>query len=283
MSPRTADRITRCSLASAAAIAGGWIVIMAFGLASESWPALVHPGPGRLLADDRWSPTEGAYGLGPMILGTVFVTLGGVALAAPLALGTAVFCHAGRPGWVRSGVRLVHRIAAAVPSVVWGLFGLTTVVPWLARVQPPGVSALAGMVVLGCMLLPTLALLADASLAAVPESRTSSAAALGMDRWTIALVVTLPGARPGLLAAVVLAVARGLGETMAILMVSGNVVAVPSGLFDPIRTLTANIALEMAYATGTHRSVLFLSGLLVLAPIAALVTVRELRRGWRRE
>ena len=159
---------------------------------------------------------------------------------------------------------------AGIPSVVYGLWGLTVLAPLIARWQPPGVSVLAGALVLALMVLPTVALTASSALAAVPASLLQGAAALGLSRRAVVLGVALPAARGGIVGGVLLAAARALGETMALLMVAGNVVQMPSGLFEPVRVLTANIALEMAYASGDHRAALFASGVLLTALVLAL-------------
>ena len=156
-------------------------------------------------------------------------------------------------------------LLAGIPSVVYGLWGLVVLVPIIQGWQPPGASVLAGILVLALMIVPTVALFADAALRQVPMHLISAAAALGMRRWTITTKVMLPAARHGIGAGVMLAFGRALGETLAMVMVCGNIVQVPASLFDPVRTLTANIALEMAYAQGAQRSALFASGLALLA------------------
>ncbi len=147
--------------------------------------------------------------------------------------------------------------------------------PLINRIHPPGLSLLAGVLILTIMILPTIALMADAALANVPPSYLRGAAALGMSRWGTVRQVVLPAARQGLFTGVILATGRAIGETMAVLMVTGNVVRTPHSIFDPIRTLTANIALEMAYASGDHRGALFVSGLCLLVMIALLAMAAE--------
>jgi phosphate transport system permease protein len=148
-------------------------------------------------------------------------------------------------------------------------------VPIIARLHPPGPSLLAGVIILSIMILPTIALVADASFANLPDDYLKGAAALGLSRWGTIYGVVLPSAKSGLITGVILQTGRAIGETMAVLMVCGNVVRTPHSIFDPIRTLTANIALEMAYAMGDHRAALFVSGLLLMALVAALVLAAE--------
>jgi len=164
-------------------------------------------------------------------------------------------------------------LLAGIPSVVYGLWGLVVLAPIIRRWQPPGVSLLAGVMVLAIMILPTIALVMDTAIAAVPKPHLESAAALGLGRAATVFRVILPTAKVGILTALVLGAGRAIGETMAVLMVCGNVVQLPASVFDPVRTLTANIALEMAYATADHRAALFVSGLMLLGLIVGMVAV----------
>lgn len=204
-------------------------------------------------------------------------------LAVPLGILSAVFCRLYAPPSLSRLYRRLLELLAGIPSVVYGLWGLVVLVPLIARIQAPGASLLAAILVLTLMVLPTMALAAEASLAAVPVSYLQGAAALGLSPWAILRGVMFPAARSGLFTGMILQSGRAIGETMAVLMVCGNVVQTPSSLFDPIRTLTANIALEMAYALGSHRAALFLSGLLLLGMSMALVSTAEWisrRRGY---
>lgn len=265
------DRVTAGVLRAAAAAAGGITLLIAIYLVRESLPALRAVGPLRFVSDPSWSPLQGAYDLAPMLAGTLVVTAGAVLLATPLAVASAVF---GR-FYVRGALSRVHRrvleTLAGVPSVVFGLWGLMVLVPAIAEIGPPGQSVAAGMLVLALMILPTIALVGDAALGAVPSEPLRGAAAAGLSRWAIVRSIALPAARPGIGVGVLLGTGRALGETMAVVMVTGNVVQVPGGLLEPARTLTANIALEMAYATEAHRSALFVSGLVLAGLTVALV------------
>ena len=211
----------------------------------------------------------------PMVMGTLFVTAGAVLLAAPLGILSAVFRHYYAPPMVTQAYRTLIELLAGIPSVVYGLWGLVVLVPMIREFGPPGPSLLAGIITLTLMILPTIALLADAAITNVPSHYMRSAAALGLSRWSMIVNVALPAARSGVFAGIILGTGRAIGETMAILMVCGNIVQIPRSLFDPIRTLTANIALEMAYALGDHRSALFVSGLVLLAMIVALAVLAE--------
>ena len=273
------DRALTWTLRACAAITGAVVVLIAVFLMLESWPGLRRVGVPRFFSDPSWHPSavaaDGSFNLLPMLWGTLAATAGALLLAAPLGVLSAIFCrHVAPPMLSRSYRRLIE-LLAGIPSVVYGFWGLVVLVPLIARLEPPGASLLAGILVLALMVLPTIALAADAALEAVPRRYLRGAAALGLGRWATLAGVALPAARSGIVTGVILATGRALGETMAVLMVCGNVVQVPASFFDPVRTLTANIALEMAYALGDHRSALFVTGLLLLALVSALVLASE--------
>ena len=276
---RSAERWTDVllvqTLRGVAVVTAAVVVAIAFFLARESWPMLAEVGVGRFFTDASWHPTEDEFLLLPMLWGTLWATFGAVLVATPLGLLSAVFCRFYAPLAMARTYRRLIELLAGIPSVVYGFWGLVVLVPWIRRLEPPGPSLLAGVLILAIMVLPTVALTADAAIAAVPRSYLQAAAALGLSRWTVLRGVVLPAARDGILTGVILQTTRALGETMAVLMVCGNLVRTPSSVFDPVRTLTANIALEMGYAVGDHRSALFVSGLTLLALVAALVAAAE--------
>jgi len=269
------DALLVWSLRGLALVAGAIALFIAAFVAWEAGPALLQLGPARFVADESWHPGEGLYNLLPMLAGTLLVTSGAVLVATPLGILAAIFINSYAPGFVASPYRRLIELLAGIPSVVFGFWGLVTLVPLIAQISPPGTSLLAGIAVLSLMILPTVTLIADSSIAAVPAEYIRGAAALGLTRYATVRRVMLPAARSGILAGVFLATARAIGETMAVLMVCGNVVKTPSSLFAPMRTLTANIALEMAYATGDHRSALFVTGLALFVMIVLLVSAAE--------
>lgn len=275
MSQSRADGILVWVLRGAAAVAGAVALLIAVFLVLESLPVLRNVSLGRFFSDDFWHPTESLYGLTPMLWGTLFAMAGSVLLATPLGILSAVFCQYYAPPRVARGYRRLIELLAGIPSVVYGLWGLMVLVPLIGRLQPPGPSLLAGILVLSIMILPTIALSADAALANVPAEYRRGAAALGISRWSTIRHLIFPAARSGLFTGVILETGRAIGETMAILMVCGNQIQTPRSIFSPIRTLTANIALEMAYAMGSHRSALFVSGLILLGMIVLLVAGAE--------
>ncbi len=256
-------------------MAGSLLLLIVLFLLQESWPAFQHVGLSSYFNDSDWYPTEDLYLLTPMLWGTVWATLGSVLLAAPLGILSALFIQYYAPPLLAIIYRRLIELLAGIPSVVFGLWGLVVLVPLIARWHPPGPSLLAGILILFLMILPTITLVAQTSFAQIPVSFLHSATALGLSRWSIIRKVVFPTAKAGIITGIFLGVARALGETMAILMVCGNIVQTPSHLFDPIRTLTANIALEMAYALGNHRSTLFVSGLLLMAMVVLFVMMAE--------
>ncbi len=280
MSRSRSDAMLIWTLRCCAGIAGAIVLLIGGFLVIESLPALQHIGIKRFFTDASWHPSanasQGTFNLAPMLWGTLLAMSGSVLLATPLGIGSAVFCHYYAPPMVAKFYRKLIELLAGIPSVVYGFWGLVVLVPLIRQLEPPGPSLLAGIIILTIMVLPTVALMADAALANVPSHYLQGAAALGLSRWGTISGVAFPAAKSGIVTGVILQTGRAIGETMAILMVCGNVVQTPSRIFDPIRTLTANIALEMAYAVGDHRSALFVSGLILLALIVILVSAAEI-------
>lgn len=263
MSHLRADRLFSIALAFFAMLAALLLLLVIFFLGKETAPLFRELAVWRLVSDEGWYPLEGQFGLLPMLLATVLAALGALVLAAPLGVMSALFMRFYAPLRLSKSFHLMLALLAGIPSVIYGLWGLTVLAPLIGRWQAPGVSLLCAILILTLMILPTIALTSLSALKSVPTSLTQGAAALGLSRKAMLLAVVIPAARRGIVSGVLLASVRALGETMAVLMVAGNVVQSPSSLFDPVRVLTANIALEMAYATGDHRAGLFASGLLL--------------------
>lgn len=270
MSRSRVDHIVGTGLGLTGAIATTLVLTITLFLARESWSVVQSIGLWRFVTDTSWNPTERMFGLAPMLLASVLTAGGAVVIAAPLGIGSAVFSRYYVGKHVARVQRAIVTLMAGIPSVVYGLWGLVTLVPLIGKIAPPGASLIAAVLVLALMILPTIALTADAALASVPTSLDQGAAALGLSREATILHVQIPAARTGIIAGILLSLGRALGETMAVLMVAGNVVQVPASLFDPVRTLTANVALEMAYAVGDHRGSLFVSGLALTLLVGGL-------------
>ncbi|MEO1237268.1 MAG: phosphate ABC transporter permease subunit PstC [Planctomycetota bacterium] len=277
MSPRVNDTVLTAGLWLGAGASGSVVLLIGGFLVWEAWPAFGEIGFAGFVRDASWHPSEGRFNVVPMVMASLLAMGGALLLAGPLGLLVAVFCGWYAPRPVAVVTRRVLELLAGVPSVVYGFWGLVTLVPLLGRWRPPGASLLAGTLILAVMVLPTVALLSEAALRQVPGAQVRGAAALGLRRWAVLWRVVIPGARGGIATASLLAAGRAIGETMAVLMVCGNVVQLPGfdsgGPFAPVRTLTANIALEMGYAFGAHRSALFVTGLMLLAVVVGLVGV----------
>ncbi len=259
----------------------GIICLICVFVGRESWMAFDQPVDSsdrafqlsHLVTDDAWNPTSDQFNLLPMIVGSLLATFGSALLTAPLGIGVAIFLNYYSPNKISWVVRRLVEVMASIPSVVYGLWGLSVLVPLIASISPieQGQSLLAGILILTFMTIPTIIVASDAAIQAVPKYQIHAAAALGLGRRATVWSIVLPTARFGLISAVILQFARAIGETMAVLMVCGNIVKTPNSIFAPIRTLTSNIALEMGYADDHHRSILFLSGLVGLIIVAVLM------------
>jgi phosphate transport system permease protein len=211
------------------------------------------------------------------------VTAGALIVGVPLGLACAVVLAEMAPARLRLALKPAIEILAGIPSVVYGFMGIVIVLPWIrAHLGGPGASMLAAAVILGVMILPTVIAIAIDALQAVPRSYREGSLAMGATQWQTIRRVVLPAARPGIVAAVILAMGRAVGETMAVVMVAGNAVLLPRSPLDPVRTLTANLALEMSYATGDHRAALFATGMVLFVGVMILNGVAGLARGRRR-
>jgi phosphate transport system permease protein len=277
--PPGADAALGAVTGLAARLSGTVVVGIVLFVLWQAWPALQAIGLARFVMDAGWHPQAqpSQFNLLPMLAASIAVTLGAMLLAGPLGLFTAIFMTDYAPPALARLLRGVVELLAGVPSVVYGLWGLVTLVPLLAAWQPPGASLLAGILVLALMILPTMVLASHAAIAGVAAEHRLTAAALGFSCGGSLWGVLLPAARGGLCGALLLATARALGETMAVLMVTGNVARMPDSLFAPVRTLTGNIALELAYAMDLHRAALFVGGLILTLLVLALA---RLARGF---
>ncbi len=246
-----------------------FVALILVFLLREGLPALAQVSPGELFGA-RWYPIEAHFGLLPLIGGSLIVTLGATLVAMPLGLGTAVFIAEIAPRWAREVLKPLVEVLAGLPSVVLGFLGMLVLAPVVRTVLgvPTGLTAFTGSLLLAGMALPTLVSVAEDALDAVPQSYRHAALALGATRWQTIWRVTVPAARSGVLTAVMLGIGRAIGETMTVMMVTGNAPRLPlslGALFLPVRTMTATIAAEMGeVATGsTHYHVLFLIGLIL--------------------
>lgn len=218
-----------------------------------------------------WKPLEGQFGIFPMILASMLATLGAVVIGATIGLLTAVFLAEFAPGWLAKLVRPAVELLAGIPSVVYGFFGLIVIVPMIDRhFGGGGNSLLAAMIILGIMILPTIVSVTENSLRAVPKEYKEGSLALGASEIQTIFKVAIPAASSGIMTGIVLGLGRAIGETMAVILVIGNTPQIPHSLVDRVRTLTANIALEMSYAQGEHQEALFATGVILFVFIMIL-------------
>jgi len=218
-----------------------------------------------------WAPTRGEYGIFPMIVGTVTVTLGAAILGIPIGICCSIFLAEFAPATLRNIFRPAIQLLAGIPSVVYGFWGLLFIVPFIRNhLGGPGLSILAGSIILAIMVLPTVISISEVSILALPRQYKEGALALGLTHWQAIRSVILPSAKSGIVAAVILGIGRAVGETMAVIMILGNAVAVPESILDPVRTLTTNIGIEMGYASGPHQEALFATGIVLFVIIMAL-------------
>lgn len=262
MSLPTADTLLRALSAGAALLGAVLLAAIVVSTLHGAWPAL--PALFDALGSSHWAPLSGRFGMLAMIAASVAASVLALLLAAPLAVLLAVWLALYCPPRLQSSLRALYELMAGIPSVVYGLWGLILLVPLISRLAPPGANLLSAALVLALMILPYGVLLIDSRLRRLPLSLRQAGLACGLSTWGCFRAIYWPLARRGAVNAMVLQFGRALGETMAVLMVAGNVVQLPDSLFVPIRTLTANIALEMGYAADLHRAALFLSGLLLL-------------------
>jgi len=255
-------------LAALAAI----LIVFLIGLfvIQRGLPALVEIGVLDFLFGTVWRPGINEFGIFPMVIGSLYVTLGALVLSAPLGIACAIFLAEVAPYRIRGVVRGAIELLVGIPSVVYGLVGMVVVVPLIREIGGNGFSVLAAVVVLTVMVLPTVVSISEDSLRAVPVSYKQGALALGATQWQTIWHVALPAAKSGITAALILGMGRAIGETMAMIMVIGNSIIIPVSPLDPARTLTGNIAVEIMYAAGTHESALFATGIVLFVMIMAI-------------
>ena len=236
----------------------------------QGFPALREIGISEFLFGTVWRPGNDQFGILPMIIGSIYVTLGALLFSAPLGIACAIFLAEVAPLRIRGTVRSAVELLVGIPSVVYGLVGMVVIVPLIREIGGNGYSVLAAVIVLTVMVLPTVVSISEDSLRRVPSGYKEGALALGATRWQTIWHVTLPAARSGIIASLILGMGRAIGETMAMIMVIGNSILMPGSPLDPARTLTGNIAVEIMYAAGTHESALFATAIVLFLLIMGL-------------
>ena len=241
-----------------AACASVVLVMMICGfLFVKGLPTMAEIGVGNFLLETKWKPGIDVYGILPMILGSVYVTAGALVIGVPIGILTAIFMAYFCPEKIYGVLKPAVELLAGIPSVVYGFFGLVVLVPFVRdNLGGTGLSMLTASMLLGMMILPTVISVAEAALRAVPKSYYEGALALGADHTRSVFSIIVPAAKSGIFASIVLGIGRAIGETMAVIMVAGNQARIPQGILEGVRTMTANIVIEMGYAADLHRDAL---------------------------
>ena len=253
-----------CALASIAAV-----VLICLFLFANGIPAMREIGLLNFLTGAKWKPGNDIYGILPMILGSIYITAGAVVIGVPVGLLTAIFMAFYCPKKLYGLLKPCTELLAGIPSIVYGFFGMVVIVPCIRTVAAlfgadiSGSSILAASVLLGIMILPTVIGVSEAALRAVPSAYYEGAVAMGARHERAIFTVMLPAAKSGVLAGIVLGIGRAIGETMAVIMVAGNQPRLTGNMLKGIRTMTANIVIEMGYATGLHREALIATGVVL--------------------
>ena len=253
-----------CALASIAAV-----VLICLFLFANGIPAMKEIGLLNFLTGAKWKPGNDIYGILPMILGSIYITAGAVVIGVPVGLLTAIFMAFYCPKKLYGLLKPCTELLAGIPSIVYGFFGMVVIVPCIRTVAAlfgadiSGSSILAASVLLGIMILPTVIGVSEAALRAVPSAYYEGAVAMGARHERAIFTVMLPAAKSGVLAGVVLGIGRAIGETMAVIMVAGNQPRLTGNMLKGIRTMTANIVIEMGYATGLYREALIATGVVL--------------------
>ncbi|KXG75951.1 phosphate ABC transporter permease subunit PstC [Thermotalea metallivorans] len=258
------------------------VFLITFFIFKEGLPLLLDYGITNFVFGKDWAPTNGKYGAFPMIAGSVSVTVGALVIGVPAGIACAIFLAEIAPKSVVKFLKPAVELLAGIPSVVYGFFGLSVFVPmirnyilpmvqkWNPNAYTSGYSILGGSMILAIMILPTIINISENSIRAVPIEYKQGSLALGASRFETIAKVILPAAKSGVVASVVLGMGRAVGETMAVILITGNMPKVPGNVLDSVATLTGTIAMEMGYATPTHQKALFAMGIVLFVFIMLL-------------
>ena len=285
MANKLYERAIEKLLLIAAAVAMVSVALITIFVFMNGLPAMAEQGFISFLFGDRWRPGNGLYGILPLTVGTLSVTGLALLIGVPTGIASAIFLadilHKKASGIFKFAIELL----AGIPSVVYGFFGLIVVVPMVKRTFLPiiqyfdpeatttGFSILAGGIVLAIMILPTVVSLSENAISAVPHEYREASYAIGANKRETAMHVLVPAAKSGILASIILGMGRAIGETMAVLLITGNVALIPKTILDPVATLTGTIAMEMAYADASHQQALFAVGIVLFCIIFILTMV----------
>ncbi len=240
------------------------VILICLFLFANGVPAIGKIGVLDFLLGTTWRPGNDIYGIFPMIIGSIYVTAGAIVFGVPIGLLTAVFLARFCPKWLYKVLKPAVNLLAGIPSIVYGFFGLVVIVPAFQELfGTNGKGVLTASVLLGIMILPTIISVAESSIRAVPESYYEGSLALGATRERSMFRAVLPAAKSGIMSGIILGIGRAIGETMAVCMIAGNQPVIPGSVLEGVRTLTANIVIELGYAQGLHREALIATGVVL--------------------
>lgn len=284
---KTREKIIEKLILICAAVSIAAVALITIFIFSSGAPVLKDYGIVNFIFGKNWSPTSGSYGILPLILGTLGVTIGALIIGIPTGVGCAVFLAEmvkARPAKIfKSAIELL----AGIPSVVYGFFGLAVIVPAIREYLVPlvqkadpdvstsGFSIVAGAIILAIMILPTIVSMSENAIKAVPPEFREASLALGADKRETITKIIVPAAKSGIFSSIILAMGRAIGETMAVLLITGNVPQIPGNPLDSAATLTGTIAMEMSYATPQHQSALFAVGIILFVIIVILNSIAQ--------
>ena len=280
---RFIERCIKSVLFFCAAISIFVVLLITVFVCIEGFPIIKKYGLLNFILGRKWYPLDGVFGIFPMIIGSIYVTCGALLFGVPLGVGCAIFLAEIAPQKIAKILRPGIELLAGIPSVVYGFYGLVVIVPLIKKYfGGSGFSVLAASVILTVMILPTIVNISEDAIRAVPAEYKEGSLALGATHWQTIKRVILPTARSGIMTAIVLGMGRAIGETMAVILVTGNVAKIPGSFLDPVRTLTSNIAIEMPYSAGEHTQALFATGIVLFVLIMFLNILSTFTRSPRK-
>ena len=248
----------------AACVSVACVALICIFLFKNGLTAIGQIGPWQFLSGTEWRPLNEIFGIFPMIIGSIYVTAGAIIVGVPLGIICAIFMAKFCPDPLYKIMKPAINLMAGIPSIVYGFFGLVVLVPIIQELRNgSGKGVFTASILLGIMILPTIVNVSESAIRAVPTSYYEGALALGDTKEKSIFRTVVPAAKSGIVAGVILGIGRAIGETMAVIMVAGNQPVVPNGIFSGVRTMTANIVLEMGYASGLHREALIATGVVL--------------------
>lgn len=235
------------------------VILICVFLFGNGIPAINEIGIKNFLFGMEWRPTDtpAKFGIFPMILGSIYTTVGAIIIGVPIGLLTAIYLATSCPDYIYIKIKPIIELMAGIPSIIYGFWGMVYIVPTISKIfKTNGNTILAASILLGIMILPTIVNISESAIRAVPNNYFEGSLALGASSERSIFKVVVPAAKSGIFAAIILGIGRAIGETMAVIMVAGNQARVPNGVLEGVRTLTANIVIELGYATDLHRAAL---------------------------